>query len=305
MKRIIFSLLIIGSFPFQSQAWWDTGHMAVAMVAYQNLSPATRDWADQLIPVLQKHYKGTGSFVEAATWPDDIKGHGVGAYSPMHYTNIPFNPDNIALPANAQPDVDVVFGIKTQIYTLESSRAIPLEKAQALALLIHFVGDIHQPLHSTTMYTNEQPGGNRGGNDFKLDDPKHSNLHKLWDDGCGFFAPWEDKIKRDPLKEESMEALRAIADSLTRRWPESSLTDAANLDVDRWVMESHDLAVKYGYRGIQSVGDRGWKNWIKPGDAPTEMYIRAGQEVVSRQVATGGYRLARLLNDIHDRNTNK
>ena len=47
--------------------------------------------------------------------------------------------------------------------------------------LIHFVGDIHQPLHCVSRYTKKHPNGDRGGNDFKLQHGQYRNLHLLWD----------------------------------------------------------------------------------------------------------------------------
>ena len=47
--------------------------------------------------------------------------------------------------------------------------------------LIHFVGDIHQPLHCVSRYTKNRPDGDRGGNEFKLPDTLYKNLHLLWD----------------------------------------------------------------------------------------------------------------------------
>ena len=98
-------------------------------------------------------------------------------YSTFHYTNIPFNPNNLALPE--PPEVDVVWAINQAKSVLYSPKAKNVEKARQLAFLMHFVGDIHQPLHSTTMYTNKQPGGTLGGNLFYLDG-KWRNLHSMW-----------------------------------------------------------------------------------------------------------------------------
>lgn len=304
-KLITFSVLfLLGLTPFRAHAWWDIGHMTVATIAYQRLTPATKTWVDELIPVLGAHYKDTQSFVESACWPDDIKTHRIYAYSPMHYTNIPYNPEGLPLPANAQPEVDVIWGINTAITALESYKAIPLEKAQFLALLVHFVGDLHQPLHSTSMYSAAHPAGNRGGNDFPLADSLHSNLHKLWDDGCGYFDAWKARIKRHPMEADAQAALNELAAQITKAWPEDKLIAPRNLDPEHWARESHDLAVAYGYKGVQSVNARGRKTWLKAGDQPSEMYLQAGQEIVARQLATAGYRLARMLNDIHDRLVN-
>ncbi|HHG85983.1 MAG TPA: hypothetical protein ENJ82_14645 [Bacteroidetes bacterium] len=300
----IATILLLSASPFQAQAWWDIGHMAVATIAYQRLTPATKNWVDELIPVLGAHYKDTQSFVESSCWPDDIKRHKIYAFSPMHYTNIPYNPYNLPLPANAHQEVDILSGIRDAITALESPYAIPLEKAQFLGILVHLVGDLHQPLHSTSMYSPAHPGGNLGGNLFTLADSSHSNLHKLWDDGCGFFEPWKKRISRHPMSADAQTALNEIADAVTKTWPERKLVAPSNLDPAHWARESHDLAVAYGYKGVQSINDRGRKTWIKSGDTPTEMYIAAGQAIVAKQLATAGYRLARMLNDIHDRTIN-
>jgi len=52
----------------------------------------------------------------------------------------------------------------------------------ALRLLLHYYGDIHQPLHSSTLYSNDYKSGDRGGNDFILKNRYSTkNLHALWD----------------------------------------------------------------------------------------------------------------------------
>jgi hypothetical protein len=293
-------LLLVFLLPSPAQAWWDTGHMAVATVAYQRLTPETQKWVDELIPVLTQFYPRTRNFIESAAWPDDIKRDRVYLHAPMHYTNIPYNPDNVALPTNAQPEVDVVYGINSMATILRSRKANDLEKSRALAFLVHFVGDIHQPLHTTSMYTNEQPGGNRGGNDFPLTDSLHSNLHKLWDDGCGYFDAWKSRISREPWSDATFAALSEIADSVTRVWPENRFPNVANPDAEDWAREGHKLAVKYGYKGVQSVNEGGWKTYLKHRDVPTEHYLKNGQMIVEKQIALAGYRLARMLNSIHD-----
>ncbi|MEM6271735.1 MAG: S1/P1 nuclease [Bacteroidota bacterium] len=298
--KIFLLLIVLGTLPAPVRAWWDTGHMTVAAVAYTRLTPAVRTWVDELIPVLTAHYSGTRNFIESATWPDDIKNDGVYIYSALHYTNIPYNPDGVALPAHAQPEINVVSAIKTMAIILRSRKAIALEKARALAFLVHFVGDIHQPLHTTSMYTKEQPEGNLGGNRFRLSDSAHNSLHKLWDDGCGFFDPWKPQISREPWGEPTEKALLAIADSVARLYPESEMPAARNLDPVIWAEEGHALAVKYGYEGVQLIDGEGIKIPIRPGDDPSALYLGAGQKIVQQQVALAGYRLARMLNEIHD-----
>lgn len=282
--------------PHTAKAWWDTGHMVVAQIAYDEMKPATQKWADALIAKLTPFYPETHNFVECSTWPDDLKGHGVGAYSPWHYTNIPLNESNIAISCEAEPEVDVLWAIGQARSVLSSTKAIDLEKAQFLAFLVHFVGDLHQPLHTTSMYTSALPGGDVGGNLFNLKDSLHSNLHKLWDDGCSYFDAF-GKIDRAAGPKAWEGTIAKIAKAVTKAVPRSSIVGLEQLDPKFWALEGHELAVTYGFKGVQSMeGNR--KTYLKPGDTPTKDYIAAGQKVVESRLAAGGYRLAMVLDAI-------
>jgi hypothetical protein len=58
------------------------------------------------------------------------------------------------------------------------------------------------------------------------------------------------------------------------------------------------LAIKYGYKGVQSIDEKGWKKYIKPNDPLSEYYLEQGQAVVEKRLAMGGYRLAKVLNEL-------
>ncbi|MCB0845033.1 MAG: S1/P1 nuclease [Bacteroidetes bacterium] len=296
----LFGLLIMIMFPLAGYGWWDTGHMAIAAIAYQHLNPETRVWVDELVEELDKHYPDTQTFIECSTWADDLKKQGIYAYSSWHYTNIPYNPDSLALPQNAKPEVDVIWAINQARQVLTAEDAVSLEKARFLAFLVHFVGDLHQPLHSTSMYDDDVPEGNRGGNEFSLKSFKHRNLHMLWDDGCGYFDRWEEKGKLDrPLGRKGFVALEEMVSTIMIAHPESSLENLYSLEPTFWAMESHELAVNAVFMGTQYVTRSGENQLIQPGDSPSELYMETGREIVEKQLARAGYRLAMLLNEIH------
>ncbi|HEX2899901.1 MAG TPA: S1/P1 nuclease [Bacteroidia bacterium] len=299
MKKSLFALLfLLVLLPRTAQAWWDVGHMAVAQIAYDELNPGTRKWADSLIVKLSKSYPETHNFVEASTWPDDLKGHGVGAYSTWHYTNIPLNDNGIAIGCEATPEIDVVWAIGQARSILGTTKSNDGEKAQFLAFLIHFVGDLHQPLHSTSMYTNAVPGGDQGGNLFPLKDSLHSNLHKLWDDGCGYFNAF-GKVDRKLGPDSWKGTIQDIAKAVTKACPAKAIPGLDQLDPAFWALESHNDAVAFGFKGIQSVNGN-WKNALKPNDTPSKLYLEAAQKVVETRVAAGGYRLAMILNGLYE-----
>lgn len=297
-KAILLTALSLTLLPQICLAWWDTGHMVVAQIAYDELKPDARKLADAWCATLTAAYPETHNFVEAACWPDDVKRHGVLVYNTWHYTNIPLNDDGVAIACAATPEIDVVWAIGQARAVLGNAKSTTAEKGQFLAFLLHFVGDLHQPLHSTSMYTNALPGGDQGGNQFPLKDSLHSNLHKLWDDGCGYFDAFP-KIDRTAGPQAWQGTIKDIAKAIAKACPASAITGLGQLDAAAWALESHQLAVSAGYKGIQSQeGNR--KTYLKPNDTPTALYLQAGKKIVETQVATAGYRLGMILNALYD-----
>jgi hypothetical protein len=161
MKKVLLTIAILWPAGGALHAWWDAGHLITAMIAYQNLDAPVRARVDALTLELQRDYPFINHFIATGPWPDDLKADGVRAYDTWHYTNIPYNRDGVALPP--RPEVDIIWAINQSMAVLRAEKAQDAEKARFLAFLVHFVSDLHQPLHSTSMFTHEQPGGNAGG----------------------------------------------------------------------------------------------------------------------------------------------
>lgn len=299
MKKIalVFSIALLNGLSLQ--AWWDPGHMVTAMIAYMNLDEAARARVDALTENLERDYPYVNHFIVTGAWPDDLKAEGVRTYDTWHYTNIPYNPDGVALPP--MPEIDIIWAINECRDVLQDDRARDIDKARHLGFLVHFVSDMHQPMHSTSMYTNEQPGGNRGGNGFNLEGPWR-NMHALWDDGCGYLTAYNDirpyGKPKTPLSQENVARLRNLALTITQEFPKEHFTAADTLDPDFWALESHRLAVRYGYRGINGYMENGRRDYLEPGEEPSEMYLEKAQAVVREQLALSGYRLANMLNEL-------
>ncbi len=297
MKKNLLLLAFL-SFSLQLKAWWDPGHLVTAMIAYKLLDKDVQKKVDKFVKILRRDYKYINHFVALAAWPDDLKAEEVRCYNSMHYTDIPYNPHGVALPP--RPEIDVLWSIRQATSVLKSKKARDIEKARQLAFLMHFVGDIHQPLHSTSMFTNSHPGGDAGGNFYRLAG-EWSNLHKLWDDGCGYLSAYNDinpyGKPKEPLSKTELDRLDKLASELMAAYPEESLPGVDNLDPDFWALESHKLAIDYAYRGVVSMeGDR--KKRLKPKTVPSEYYKKQGQEVVRKQLALAGYRMAKMLNQV-------
>lgn len=169
--------------PVQLMAWGPKGHQVVADVAYLRLTPQTRKNLKLLL--------GRETLASIATWADDVRKQHDEAYD-WHFVDIPkdaggfdeqrdcFRPQDKHKDAQTDHHNCVVDRIEIFEQVLGDSTATREQRAEALKWVVHFVGDLHQPLHAIDEA--------RGGNDIKLPvfgNPQCGdypcNLHWVWD----------------------------------------------------------------------------------------------------------------------------
>ena len=193
MKAFFFvvPLILLLNLPLAA-SWLATGHMLVSLIAQMNLetlNPKASEKSENLIAMLSDFtLEDRYPFVEGAEWADDIKGQNWKSFNPIHFLNIPItdltSPENIKTP---QPNATWAINelISTIAFPEPSSgpKSKGFEKSISLRLLIHILGDIHQPLHTAAQFNAEFPEGDLGGNKVKINYPKSaiSNLHSYWD----------------------------------------------------------------------------------------------------------------------------
>lgn len=266
----IFAILLLALDTVSSHAWNSTGHRLVAQIAYDNLKPEVRTLCDQYNKSLN-HFSKSANFVSAASWLDTIKNKDVHWYDQLHYIDIPFSKDGTTLPP--QRDRNALWAIKKSMAVLSSPKASKPEKGLALRILIHVVGDIHQPLHTITLISEHQPQGDLGGNLFKLG--KNSiagNLHEYWDKGAGVLRGSRQDFQ-----------LRNKAQQLENRW--SCSIALAQKKPEQWIQSSHHVARTEVYN-------------IYPGTIPSKRYQLNAQNLSQKQILFAGCRLAYLLNTL-------
>jgi hypothetical protein len=158
-------------------AWGPTGHRIVAELAERQLDARALAEVRRLLRPVDER-----SLADIATWPDDIRNDGSKkalwkATSPLHYIN--FRDKSCAyVPPRDCPDGRCVVGaLERYVAVLRDRHRSDAERLDALRFVVHFVGDIHQPLHAGYR-------GDRGGNQYQVQmGGKGSNLHKVWDSG--------------------------------------------------------------------------------------------------------------------------
>ncbi|MBX3027414.1 S1/P1 nuclease [bacterium] len=300
--------------PTIVHAWGCDGHQTVALIASQQLGDRAAKQVDKLLrnypidPSLTRVCKPQGltRFADASSWADDVRNTPRFAHTASwHFLDIPRGASRDQMMTFCPDSGCVTEAITAQIAVLKSN-AKGKKKADALRFLIHFVGDIHQPLHCTT-------NGDRGGNcvpvAFFGRNPSVTtagkatpNLHSVWDSGL---------IERNPANTNP----KAFADHLRQQFQSKMGTwRAGAIHVDDWAWESHELADGTAYGQLPTAipvePDRGeLKRCVVHGDNISERmlgfhehlaqpYQDVAQPVIEEQLAKGGTRLAMILNDV-------
>lgn len=234
--------------------WSATGHRVVGKIADNYLSGKTK----RAIKKLLKRQ----SLAFVSTFADEIKSDKrYNEFYTWHYINMPMQSNYQDSKKN--PKGDLVTGINYCIKIIKDENASDDDKGFYLKLLIHLIGDLHQPMHVGL----EE---DKGGNDFKVQwFYKDSNLHRVWDSHM--------------IEDYGMTytELADNADVLTKQ----EVKDIQKGTLIDWVNETHQLTRKV------------YKN-VKPDDNLRYRYSYDNFETVRSQLQKGGIRLAKVLNDL-------
>lgn len=320
-------------------AWGDDGHQTVGKIASLRIKQRTAQKIAQIL-------KPGETLANIATWADTVKER-MGKTDPdadtnaflqdlehneknreWHYDDLPLNCKSYQTCAGFTNDHDIVTMMNVAIRTLQGhpDPNHPLSKRNALRLLVHFAGDIHQPLHvgcgfidvngpngtilivrDPVTITRKNLPHDKGGNDLVIDNDR-KNLHSLWDFDLVVLLMGQIDlgITSDTLGESLRQTVRPKAGWNSRgavtTWAAQWATDSLHLSRDRTykdvrivgkrtipVLSRGQPVLRDGQPLMQTVYDIS-----RPGN-----YETATREVARQQLAKAGYRLAKLLDAIY------
>lgn len=280
MTRILLLLAALALPASPACAWWEYGHEMIGRIGYLAATPATRAAIDRLLRqsrLLDTPTCPARTIAQAAVWPDCVKTLGDRfsyAYA-WHYQDFdvckPFDPKSACAGGNC-----VTAQIERDQRLLADRKVPPRERLMALAFLVHFVGDLHQPLHAA------ERDGDLGGNKLKVDwGQVHSNLHSVWD---GMLP---ERVLTEPP--------RATPQSLLAAVPAAERAQIRQGRAIDWAEESWKLARDTAYPAALHGP-------ACPVDGPAhgrldEADVAALAPVVRDQMVKGGLRLAKALDD--------
>jgi S1/P1 Nuclease len=290
MRRHFFGILLSCclALPTPLFAWWETGHQTVARIAAAHLTPAARTRVARILEVPDDAKTLADALAKVSTWADDTKNETKTAE--WHYIDLALQDEKSSIPARCKDDNCAPARIRLFAAQLSSQPAdARWSQLDALRFLVHFVGDIHQPLHAIS-------DADLGGNCERLDPPvnRAKNLHSLWDGGIVNAMDADDRELAADLEKE----VEALGSGRAHELAQGSPND--------WAWESHQLAIKnvYGRLHIPLEPVEFPANCSEAPLAITEfkppidgLYIDDMKPVVRSQIEKAGLRLARLLNE--------
>jgi S1/P1 Nuclease len=295
--------------------WGDEGHEIVATVAASILkteSPATLQKVNALLAMDHTGLVPNTGIASEATWADKFReksDEGRKATENWHFVNTDFDHANTEAacahpaftgPATEGPAQDCVIDKVEQFRKeLKSGDTSPQERFKALQFLLHFVGDIHQPLHVITRTDPDIGHEDRGGNCVGIlrgNDHTPIKLHGYWDTNLVVAA-----LKKDPSA-AAASVMSLLTPTNRQKW--------AGGDAPAWAKEAYDVAKTKVYAGVvdHTPAQTGFifKGFDgKPDEkcGPSKVYkIAASYDttakgVVKEQLAKAGLRLSEVLKE--------
>ena len=255
--KILLSLLIsFGS--LSAFGWGQKGHDAVAYIAQQHLTPVTEAKIDSLLDGY--------SMVYWANWLDNASHTPEYSYTKTwHYKNIDENQTFENAPNI--PEGNIVDAIYQQVKVLENPNLSKEDRSLALKIVVHLLGDIHQPMHMGR-------ATDRGGNSHKL---------KFFNSATNLHSVWDTNILEAGHNWSHSEWQREI----DRLSPEQEISIIAGGSPETWGKETYEIS-----KEIYSS---------TPQDFNIEYnYIAEWTPTIEMQLEKGGLRLADVLNSIFD-----
>ena len=323
---LAFALLVCASGVY---AWDHPSHMITAAIAFMEVERTKPELIEKLELIFMAHpdsgpfwvaagdtrgkERAKRMFIEGARWADDTKGtiHDRPTWHTARWAIVVEDASPKAKAAaearKGRPAGQAVEALVMNYAMLSSPETNPAERASALSWLLHLVGDIHQPLHVSDLFSKQFPAGNAAGTQEYVMDPVNDKpipLHILWDSNI--------------YRSTELDAVEQNAQELVKKYPRSAFPELKGLegpgDFEKWARESYDVAVDFAYGyGVETVSDpdkdldpdkaiKKMVAYIVHGVPPLEEapevpaeYWEKLQQVAQRRITLAGYRIADLV----------
>jgi hypothetical protein len=254
MKALL-ALVVVSSITFDCFAWGATGHRVTGFIAEKHLNAKARKKLRALL--------GQESLAIASTWMDDVRSDSTYDYMiDWHWVTVETGQTYDKSKKN--PKGDVIMTLERIIGELKSKKLDRKKELEAIKILIHLVGDIHQPLHVGCC---DDSGGNRVKVSWFRSD---TNLHTVWDTNMIDGTKLSYTELAESLGMPDKATMKRLQSTGVRAWATESMTYRKQVyDVGKG-----NLSYEYSYENMP---------------------------IVNQRLLEAGVRLAGVLNDIYGR----
>jgi hypothetical protein len=259
-KRQILSLCTLFVTAVVLISWGVTGHRTIGRIAANHLSPQASAAVRELL--------GNETLAEASTWADEVRNQPDYKHTgPWHYINLPLGLTEPAFEqaVKGMTQENVYSALLQQERVLGSTASSKEQKIEALKFIVHFIGDLHQPMH----VSREE---DKGGNTIQVNYAGvGTNLHALWDSKLLDHLGLDDQQLAQKVDQVSAAQVAA--------WQNDPLI--------KWIWESYEISSKL-YAEIDAMNGR----------SIDDSYYQAHIQIVQQRIEMAGVRLAGVLNRI-------
>lgn len=245
----------------EAHAWGKSGHRIVGELAEARLDPKARAAVAELLAG-----EPEPTLAGVSVWADHVREH-APEYQwtvPLHWVNFESGACHYQAPVNCRDDLCVVAAIERYSQQLGDTWLPLAARRDALKFVVHFVGDVHQPLHAGY-------AADRGGNDFQISIMREGwNLHSVWDS--------------------------LIVDSLKLEWPAYlARLDQIPMTPESEALKPIDLAPAWAEESCRIMQA---EDFYPPRHKITGKYLEAKRPQADQRLKLAGERLAALLNRV-------
>jgi hypothetical protein len=292
-KFLLFCVFATAAAGFRANssawAWGNQGHEIISIIAADNLSPAARQHVAEILGTASDVDSAEKAMAAASVRPDTEFREEDRSTGPWHFIDICLQDSRSEVPARCPGGACVTAKIDEYTRRLKEGHCDQWGGAGDLAFLIHFIGDIHQPLHAAT-------DADRGGNCIAVESRPHArNLHAAWDTAVVYEL-------EDTVDSGSPDATAHKLEQLYASQKDADTWKPGGTDDIAW--ESNQLARSqvYGALGIPvepcQPDANSCANALQGPVALDSPYMAKASTIAGQQLTKAGFRLASLLNGI-------
>ncbi|CAF3413514.1 unnamed protein product [Rotaria socialis] len=272
-------ILILEAIVPSVHGWGLEGHALVVRLAESQLTPEASEWIKPLLP-----WFVFGNLTAVASWADDIIHDNSNHFDyinwqwtrALHYIDMPDWNCNYDPQRDCKNDICVDGALRNYSQRLIAADLDHIQHKEALMFLVHFAGDVHQPLHVSF-------AGDLGGNRVKgffMNNSRETNLHSLWDSG---LIHWRISHEFQSNFDLYYEYLYTLMRNQT--------PTIHNDDFKQWIIESATLVCQQVYFDETNVTMNASAIFHLG-----NIYYMKNIPVVEQRIIRGGQRLGSLLN---------